>query len=639
MELTQEVARRTRQIVRAVPPGDTPTPSSSLAEAILALARLQVAKAEDHLLAIRPSAVTDAEQCLGRARELLRIKNPGSPSTLVRHGRFLEHAYFARNDGTAQPYFVYVPSSYAGRARVPLVLFLHGWDPAMGRTNPWLVPDFVLDLAEQHGVLFAIPHGRTNTDFQFAGEVDVLRVEEEIRKFYRVDPERIYLLGVSMGGAGVWQIGAHYPDHFAAIAPINGQGDWFRFWQEQFRYPPRHSLPSHVQRLIAMNNPTDLARNLSQLYSYGQHATRCFLGPQHTREMMQRLRQFGASCDFFEDPSPLGHYTYLEKDCWARAFRHLLRHTRLRNPEEIRYTTHSLRFPGSYWIEVRGIMRWGSPARVHARRTPEGTLRVETENAAALRFSPPHSWAGKDGMFTIQWNDAEPARYSPDADGRVLLSAPGFSAPHGPRTAKSRSVCGPVADVFNFPFVAVRGTTGTPQQVEASHALARQFARDWAAYAEGQVFLTTDTAVTDASMKDKGLVLFGLPEVNSVTARLAPKLPFRLSHDRIVLPDGRTFQSREVGLLLTYPNPLAPDRYILIYHGIPWGKGRSENHKFDLLPDFAVYTREALQPIGINRYLAAGFFDEFWRYSPALTDFAPATRPPRARPSNARGKE
>src|SRR5207245_1577857 len=47
----------------------------------------------------------------------------------------------------------------------------------------------------------------------------------EVAQDYRVDPERIYLTGISMGGYGTWSLAASHPDRWAAIVPICGGGD------------------------------------------------------------------------------------------------------------------------------------------------------------------------------------------------------------------------------------------------------------------------------------------------------------------------------------------------------------------------------------------------------------------------------
>ena len=42
---------------------------------------------------------------------------------------------------------------------------------------------------------------------------------------YRVDPDRVYLTGLSMGGYGTWALAAAHPEKFAAAVPICGGGD------------------------------------------------------------------------------------------------------------------------------------------------------------------------------------------------------------------------------------------------------------------------------------------------------------------------------------------------------------------------------------------------------------------------------
>lgn len=257
-ELHQEVVRRRAGVTWTTEPGALPTPSRDLAETYLAYAALQLAKAHDYVDTITPDTAR-ADLCLRSARRALAVTAPKQSVSMTRYGSLVEHAYFARNDQSPQPYFVYRPPDLPVDKPVPLVIFLHGYVPGTARTDPYLVSDFVLRLADRAKCILVIPHGRTNTDFQYAGEVDVMRVKAEMLAFYPVDPDRVYLLGVSMGGAGAWQVACHYPDHFAATAPINGQADWFRFWHQHFGYPAREELPDHLNYLIALNNPLDLA--------------------------------------------------------------------------------------------------------------------------------------------------------------------------------------------------------------------------------------------------------------------------------------------------------------------------------------------------------------------------------------------
>lgn len=621
--LYREVRTRIAQGQRPVPQGALPRASKDVAEVWLAMAALQLEKARDQQAAGRAQ---EAGKNLQAARELLAVKAPEAMPQAVRYGRLLELAYIADNDASPQPYFLYLPSRYDGTKPFPLILFLHGWVPTTSRTDPYLVSDFVLDMAERHQALFVIPHGRTNTDFQYAGEVDVLRVKKEMEAFFKVDPERVYLLGVSMGGAGAWQVAAHYPDLFAATAPINGQADWFRFWHEKFNYPARAELPAHIATLVALNNPLDLAANFTNLYSYSQHATRCFVGVGHTKAMVDRFQALGAPYETYEDPSQLGHYIYWQPECWDRAFSHLVAQKRRPPPTTLRYATYSLRFPGAWWATLRAFRQWGKLATVAATAGGPGTgqIDLQSENVAALALAPRREWASPDGAFTVTWNGRKLARAKPDADGVLALVAADWQPPAPGTLSKTTTACGPLMDVLNFPFVVVTGTTGSAEENRANAELAARFVTDWEEYAEGNLDILKDTEVTESIIRDKSLILAGLPDTHAILRRCDDKLPFKLTRDTIALPDGKTYPARGTGLLLTYPNPLNPKRYIVILHGLHGGEDRSNNHRFDRFADFSIFVREPLPGINVNRFLAAGFFDGRWQYDPGLTDFDPA---------------
>jgi predicted peptidase len=53
----------------------------------------------------------------------------------------------------------------------------------------------------------------------------VLELKDSLMKIYPIDPSRIYLVGLSMGGFGVWDLITRFPDKFAAAVPICGGGD------------------------------------------------------------------------------------------------------------------------------------------------------------------------------------------------------------------------------------------------------------------------------------------------------------------------------------------------------------------------------------------------------------------------------
>jgi predicted peptidase len=74
--------------------------------------------------------------------------------------------------------------------------------------------------------LVVCPKGRGIADMYLGkAEQDVLDVLAEMRRVYKVDAQRIYLTGHSMGGYGTWSLAQAHPTLFAALAPISGGGN------------------------------------------------------------------------------------------------------------------------------------------------------------------------------------------------------------------------------------------------------------------------------------------------------------------------------------------------------------------------------------------------------------------------------
>lgn len=123
-------------------------------------------------------------------------------------------------------YLLFVPAEYPKNKakKWPLILFLHG--AGERGKNIWLVakhgpPRIVRDRPSFPFVVVSpqCPAGRI-WDQQV-----VLSLLDEILMKYRVDPSRVYLTGLSMGGYGTWDIGLAHPERFAALVPICGGGN------------------------------------------------------------------------------------------------------------------------------------------------------------------------------------------------------------------------------------------------------------------------------------------------------------------------------------------------------------------------------------------------------------------------------
>ena len=169
------------------------------------------------------SAAVEAEQNEVR-QSLERLAGMVLPPRL--DGLRIE-AYLSEIDDSPQPFWRYVPRSAAATSSAPLLVFLHGYNPYVTLANAPCFPLVMTNLAERTGALIAAPFGRGNTDYQHIGEQDVLRVIDEMRLRFGADTNRVVLSGLSMGGLGVWCLGARWADRFNALLPLCGRGDFY----------------------------------------------------------------------------------------------------------------------------------------------------------------------------------------------------------------------------------------------------------------------------------------------------------------------------------------------------------------------------------------------------------------------------
>lgn len=123
---------------------------------------------------------------------------------------------------------VYTPKKYKSKDKHPLIIFLHG----MGErgTNIENIkkhgPPKVCNSMKGFDFIAVSPQclkdnkgkGWWNTD-------DLNKLYDYILKNYKVDKDRIYLTGLSMGGFGSWAWAAANPDRFTAVAPVCGGGN------------------------------------------------------------------------------------------------------------------------------------------------------------------------------------------------------------------------------------------------------------------------------------------------------------------------------------------------------------------------------------------------------------------------------
>lgn len=183
-------------------------------------------------------------------------------------------------------YLVYMPDDveYSSDKKLPLILFLHG---AGERGDD-------IDLVKKHGIPklceemklpFITVSPQCPEDSWWTQETEALKaLLDEITANYYVDTDRIYLTGLSMGGFGTWEMAVHYPDLFAAIAPMCGGGK------------------------------IEKAYLIKDLPIWVFHGAKDPVVPiENSKKMVDKLKELGSNVKFTVYPEA-------EHDCWTQSY-------------------------------------------------------------------------------------------------------------------------------------------------------------------------------------------------------------------------------------------------------------------------------------------------------------------------------
>lgn len=547
--------------------------------------------------------------------EELQLEAQGGAAR-ARASGFMRIAYDDDIDGSTQFCRAYLPADYVSSKQWPLIVSLHGYNPA----NPeyvdwWSVEQRHHPIAENKATIYIEPHGRGNAQYLGIGDRDVMRCLAEARRLFSVDADRVYLTGESMGGHGTWAIVTRHPDVFAAAAPVFGGWD-FRLTTVNAPVtvpPPETEMEAYgFERASSFSNAENLL-HVPMLVIHGDADAAVHV--VNSRHAVQLLQRWGYDIRYHEMPG----WAHEDLGQQAMIADWLLSHRRVTAPATVRLRSTDLSGAAAYWVRVRALQNPSEVIRVVAEVLQPGRVRIDSTNVAALSLDLPASLRGSGNKLSVVWN-GQPHELNAPASGAVELTS-GITVP---KPHKRAGLEGPLPAVLATPFAVVVGTTSPDASMrEIIQTSADNFAQLWLDWQHQPLRILKDTEVTAEHEQAYSLILIGGADANAVTKKLGRRLPFAATRNSIAV-DGREWKLTDSVLQAIYPSPFAEHRYVYLVAatspaGMYFWKPQLVHFTFGypLTPfDWLIQDGRRPPPGTMNASIAnvaAGIFDASWR--------------------------
>ena len=561
-------------------------------------------------------------------------------------------------DGTVQPYGVVFQSSISASGRADV------W--CRGRSEKGLELQFLStrmkspDPLPDEGVLMIHPFGRYCNANKLAGEVDTLEALEHAMSQYPIDPKRVAIRGFSMGGAAAWHLAVHYPDRWFAATPGAGFSetpDFLKVFQSEALKPywfeeklwTMHDCPVWVRNLrsvptIAYSGQIDKQKQAADIMAKASWElpeeerfelthiiapnTAHSISPEAKKEIDRRLR-------ILDPASGL-----------------LSKHQESRE-DNVVFTTTTLRYNRAFWVTLDALENHHEPASITASfdypKAPDKSNTISIGiDGGITRFTLARdaSQLGH-GSINIYINDKKrliaekpigPARYPfvvlPSSDGSLRVTFKiqdgvwNIASPIEPDSTeliKKHGLQGPIDDALMAPFLFVRPTAQGLHpnidkwvQSEFDRAVAQ-----WHRQMRGDVRIRSSDELKDSDFQNYNLILWGDPKSNPTIAKVLEatgpaKIPLQWNEASIALGSLKLASDKHVPLMI-YPNPLAPERYVVLNSSFTYREYDYLNNARQVpkLPDWAMIdTTTAPNGRWPGKIVQADFFDEAWKLKP-----------------------
>ncbi|QDT40445.1 Prolyl oligopeptidase family protein [Gimesia alba] len=568
----------------------------------------------------KPQYVKDTFQILETGQKRAQQLQVGKPEWTQQTGTVI-FGYYSKIDGSVQPYALTFPADFKEKSshRWPLHVELHGRG---GKRNEvfFLTRPNGRGPRKDHDWLHLDPFGRTDNGWRWSGEVDVHEAIDDVKKRHLIDKKRITLRGFSMGGAGAWHLGLHYPSLWCGVGPGAGFVDFYQYQNY------KEKLPHYQHKTLHIYDSIDYALNAADVpvVTYGGGKDKQLVS---STRMVEKAKDLDIEIPLYISPEA-AHQSRMP--AYQDFLADLLNHSKQGRPawpgrKQIRFITYTPKFNECEWLTIEELDEMYEPTIVEGGIDDEsGNLQLTTENVAALSLA--RNVAAKvelDGTLLPLESAANgllPQVYyvKSNSGWDVLKYEDSKTFIENPNQRKRHNLQGPIDDAFTLPFVCVTGTSSPwePELNSWSKSVLTLFEKEFDKWLRAKVPVIKDTQVTDQIIADKNLILFGDPGSNALIAKVVEDLPIEWTPDQITV-NGKSYDTKNHGVALIYPNPLNPARYVVINSGHTMHEKdflASNSWLFPKLGDIAVIQfKKSKDGTYENETVWAELFDSNWK--------------------------
>ncbi len=577
----------------------------------------------------------DIEAQNDEARELDHLAGALERSTDPYEGRTgpMRRALRSTIDGDFSELGVYVPPWYkaTGTRKFPLVVGLHGMNGFSMGVMRWLFgfddPKREQAWEDRHvGTLppadaFVItPFGHGNSLYRELGETDIMHAVDWAMRRFPIDPSRVTITGMSMGGIGSASVPFHRPHVFAAAEPLCGYHSYLIRGDVSGR-----GMRPWERYLAEERSNVMWAENGEHLPLFIVHGTQD-LPEENSGVLIDRYEKLHFSVKH-EHPES-GHNVWQETYEDLKGLSWLLNRRLDLHPSHVRFKTTRTRWNTSAWVTVDELASetgWGDiDARLH---TKTKSITATTTGISQVTFKREgEAFDGTAVTVTIDgqrlaFDESEPIVLGREGGGRSGVWRKG-AVTHA-SVFKHGKVTGPIRDVFSEPILFVYGAE---EDARANEQVARHFSRIRPGVTVAYPIMSDVEffAKNEPLANDRALFLVG--RKNSVLAALERTMTFPIHVDAGFVTVGKErFTGKELGAAFVRPNPARADRYVVVMAGADVAGTLRGMSLPDLLPDFAVWD-ESLAPsrgqvlLGAGSLRAGGVFTKEWGLPAQIAD-------------------